>query len=155
MWEKGYTPQQVYDLLFPIDPRFLCNPQPPAMCGRFGLLNDRLWRFEFVVGKDEDPMEMCTPAKIKSVVFPYITHPGRRYGLSNDIQFPENCITFYTMQTIGFAARSCNKWVLGKVLLCSARFPAFWRPGNRFWVSRLFCFSLEADCGLQTELYKS
>ena len=79
LWTLGYTPKQVYELFFPAEFRFLCNPQRPAVCGRFGPPEDRLWRFEFVVAENEDSMEMCTPAKIEEIVAPYITHPGKRY----------------------------------------------------------------------------
>src|SRR4051794_16196776 len=40
-----------------------------AVCGRFGLPADRLWRFEFVVRKGEDPMAMAGPeARAKSCI---------------------------------------------------------------------------------------
>jgi hypothetical protein len=80
LWKLGYTPEDVYDLFFPVEFRFLCNPERPSVCGRFGLHKDRLWRFEYVVLKDEDGMHMATYSKMKEIVFPYITHPGSRYG---------------------------------------------------------------------------
>jgi 2-polyprenyl-6-methoxyphenol hydroxylase-like FAD-dependent oxidoreductase len=132
LWEKGYTPEQVYDLFFPEGFRFLCNPRRPAVCSRFGLPDERLWRFEFVVARDEDSVEMSSPAKMKSVVFPYITHPGSKYGLSEDVQFPEDCINVLRCRPFGFAARSCNKWALGRVILCGDAahvFPPFGGQG--------------------------
>lgn len=80
LWALGYTPEDVYDLFFPSNFRFLCNPNRPAVCGRFGLPSDRLWRFEFIVWKDENGDEMAQTKNVESVVFPYITHPGSRYG---------------------------------------------------------------------------
>lgn len=80
LWKLGYTPEDVYNLFFPIEFRFLCNPERPSVCGRFGLQQDRLWRFEYVVQKHEDGMEMATYPKMKEIVFPYITHQGSRYG---------------------------------------------------------------------------
>lgn len=80
LWSLGYTQEQVYDLFFPENFRFLCNPKRPAVCGRFGLPSDRLWRFEFVVQRNEDGDEMAKPEMVKQIVFPYITHSGRRYG---------------------------------------------------------------------------
>lgn len=80
LWNLGFTPQQVYDLFFPTNFRFICNPNRPAVCGRFGLPEDRLCRFEFVVRSGEDGDEMASPAKIKEVVFPYFSHAGSRYG---------------------------------------------------------------------------
>lgn len=80
LWSLGYTPEQVYNLFFPEDFRFLCNPKRPAVCGRFGLPSDRLWRFEFVVQRNEDRDEMAKPEMVEQIIFPYITHSGRRYG---------------------------------------------------------------------------
>ena len=70
----------MFDLFFPPDFRFLCNPDRPTVCGRFGLPEDRLWRLEYVVRHGEDPMVMAGPDKVKEVVFPYLKHPGSRYG---------------------------------------------------------------------------
>jgi hypothetical protein len=85
------SPQQVYDLFFPIDFRFLCNHQRPAICSRFGLPEDYLWRFEFLVSPEEDGEVLAGPEKMRDIVFPYITHKGSDYGLSDvdSIQFPK------------------------------------------------------------------
>ncbi|CEJ57460.1 hypothetical protein PMG11_06152 [Penicillium brasilianum] len=132
LWRLGYTPEQVYDLFFPLNFRFICNPNRPSVCGRFGLPSDRLWRFEFVVGKGEDGDEMAEPGMIKKVVFPYITHPGRRYGLLQDVQFPEDCIQVLRSRPFRFSARSCNRWSDGRVVLCGDAahvFPPFGGQG--------------------------
>ena len=80
LWKLGYTPEEVYDAFFPQWFSFICNPDRPAVCGRFGLPSDRLWRFEFVVQAGEDGEMMSEPESIRRVVFPYITHEGSRYG---------------------------------------------------------------------------
>ncbi len=80
LWKLGYSSEDVFDLFFPLDFRFLCNPQRPAVCGRFGPPSDRLWRFEFLVNAGESDAEMATPAMIRKVVYPYLRHPGARYG---------------------------------------------------------------------------
>lgn len=80
LWKLGYSPEDVFDLFFPLDFRFLCNPQRPAVCGRFGPPSDRLWRFEFLVNAGESDAEMATPVMIRKVVYPYLRHPGARYG---------------------------------------------------------------------------
>ncbi|GKZ25812.1 hypothetical protein AbraIFM66951_000787 [Aspergillus brasiliensis] len=132
LWELGYSPEAVYDEFFPEDFRFLCNSRRPAVCGRFGLPQDRLWRFEFVVGPDEDGVEMAKRDKIKEVVVPYITHPGSRYGLTSDVEFPEDCIQVLRSRPFRFSARSCNKWVLGRTILCGDAahvFPPFGGQG--------------------------
>jgi hypothetical protein len=33
-----------------------------------------------VISSDEDGMEMATRDRVREVVFPYLTHPGSRYG---------------------------------------------------------------------------
>ncbi|KAL5339349.1 hypothetical protein BJX70DRAFT_408079 [Aspergillus crustosus] len=132
LWSKGYTPEQVYDSYFPTDFRFLCNPERPAVCGRFGLPKDRLWRFEFVVHADEDGEEMARKEMVMKVVFPYITHPGSLYGLGHDVQFPEDCINVLRSRPFRFSARSCDRWAQGRVVLCGDTahvFPPFGGQG--------------------------
>ncbi|OJJ54673.1 hypothetical protein ASPSYDRAFT_185556 [Aspergillus sydowii CBS 593.65] len=132
LWRLGYTPSEVYDLFFPENFRFLCNPERPAVCGRFGLPEDRLWRFEFVVRHGEDPNKMAGRDMIRRVVFPYITHRGGKYGLSHEIQFPEDCIHVIRSRPFRFSARSCNVWAKDRVILCGDAahvFPPFGGQG--------------------------
>ncbi|KAJ5757375.1 uncharacterized protein N7511_006069 [Penicillium nucicola] len=132
LWRLGYTPEQVYDIFFPASFRFVCNPERPAVCGRFGLPSDRLWRFEFVVRAGEDGEEMSKPDNIQKVVFPYITHPGSRYSLMQDVAFPEDCIRVLRSRPFRFSARSCNRWSHGRVVLCGDAahvFPPFGGQG--------------------------
>ncbi|PVH96296.1 FAD/NAD(P)-binding domain-containing protein [Periconia macrospinosa] len=133
LWTKGYSPQQVYDAFFPKEFRFLCNPKRSAVCGRFGLHQDRLWRFEYVVLPGEDPSEMAGRSKMCEIVYPYITHPGVRYGIEHEsIQYPTDCIAVLRCRPFMFSARSCNKWALGRVMLCGDAahvFPPFGGQG--------------------------
>ncbi|VUC24151.1 unnamed protein product [Clonostachys rosea] len=132
LWELGFTPSQVYDEFFPRDFSFLCNPKRPAVCGRFGLECDRLWRFEFLVVDGEDDMWMAGPEMIQQVVYPYLRHPGSRYGLNEDVEFPQDCIEVLRCRPFRFYARSCNKWSLGRVVLCGDAahvFPPFGGQG--------------------------
>ena len=132
LWRKGYSPEQVYDLFFPLNFRFLCNPNRAAVCGRFGMAEDMLWRFEFVVLPGENESEMATAKKIKEIVWPYLTHPGKRYGLDEDVQYPEDCIEVLRCRPFTFLARSCNKWALDRVILCGDAahvFPPFGGQG--------------------------
>ncbi|KAL4941279.1 hypothetical protein BDV06DRAFT_229833 [Aspergillus oleicola] len=132
LWANGLTPEQIYDAFFPPNFRFLCNPDRPAVCGRFGLPTDRLWRFEFVVKAGEDGDQMATKEMIQKVVYPYITHSGSRYVLSQDVQFPEDCIRVLRVRPFHFAARSCNRWTHGRVILCGDAahvFPPFGGQG--------------------------
>lgn len=133
-WKLGYTPEQVYDLYFPKSFRFICNAERPAVCGRFGNGVERLWRFEFVVKRDEDSMKMASNAKTMEIIMPYLTHAGSKYGLVNAdfaglhqltnlsvpddlVQFPVECIEILRSRPFTFSARSCNKWSVGRVIL--------------------------------------
>ncbi|KAE8154571.1 hypothetical protein BDV25DRAFT_126440 [Aspergillus avenaceus] len=132
LWKLDYTPEQVYDLFFPSGFRFMCNPERPSICSRFGLDGDRLWRFEFVVQPGEDGYEMAKPEWIKKIVFPYITHAGSRYSLPNDVQYPEDCIQVLRSRPFTFSARSCNMWAKDRVALCGDAahvFPPFGGQG--------------------------
>lgn len=133
LWEKGYTPQQVYDAFFPADFRFICDPQRSAVCGRFGLPEDRLWRFEFVVLHGENPQAMAMSEKMAEIVYPYITHPGERHGVAApEVQFPTDCIEVMRCRPFRFSARSCNRWALDRTILCGDAahvFPPFGAQG--------------------------
>ena len=133
LWKQGYTPEQVYDLFFPKQFRFLCNPKRPSVCGRFGLKTDRLWRFEFVVLPGEDVYKMATPEQTSKIIYPYITHPGSWYGLREPVRFPEDCIKTLRSRPFSFVARSCNKWSFGRVILTGDAahvFPPFGKIDN-------------------------
>ncbi|KAJ5391278.1 hypothetical protein N7509_006768 [Penicillium cosmopolitanum] len=155
LWKLGYTPEQVYDLFFPVNFRFICNPDRPSVCGRFGLPLDRLWRFEFVVRKDEDGNEMSKPEMIQKVVYPYITHAGSRYGLLQDVTFPEDCIKVLRSRPFRFSARSCNRWSDGRVVLCGDAahvFPPFGGQGiaSGFWDAVSLAWRLAILCRKKT-----
>ncbi|KFZ13759.1 hypothetical protein V502_06464 [Pseudogymnoascus sp. VKM F-4520 (FW-2644)] len=132
LWDKGFTPEEVYDLFFPPYFNFICDPARPAVCGRFGRTEDRLWRFEFVVKEGEDGNQMSTQEETRRIIFPYLRHPGKKYGLSEDVSWPEDCIECVRSRPFSFSARSCNRWSVGRVILCGDAahvFPPFGGQG--------------------------
>ena len=80
LWNLGYSPEEVYDLFFPRYFCFICDPSRPAVCGRFGRTEDRLWRFEFLVKGDEDGDTMASDAETRKIIFPYLKRPGKQFG---------------------------------------------------------------------------
>lgn len=80
VWTGGYTPKDAYDLFFLKCFHFIYNPIQPAVCGRFGTKAKRLWRFEFVVQKGEDVIEMASHEKTMGIILLYLTHPRSKYG---------------------------------------------------------------------------
>ncbi|KAG0645327.1 3-(3-hydroxy-phenyl)propionate 3-hydroxycinnamic acid hydroxylase [Hyphodiscus hymeniophilus] len=151
LWDLGFTPEGVYNTFFPPDFRFICNPDRPSVCGRFGLHADRLWRFEYVVKPSEDGYEMAKYENVKKVVFPYLTLPKGRYGLEADVTFPEDCIEVIRSRPFTFSARSCNKWSLGRVILCGDAahvFPPFGGQGiaSGFRDAASLAWRLELAC---------
>lgn len=75
---------------------------------------------------------MASREETQKIIFPYITHPGNRYGLSQDVMFPEDCIEVLRSRPFSFQARSCNKWAEGRVILAGDAahvFPPFGGQG--------------------------
>jgi hypothetical protein len=119
LWKLGYTSKQVYDLFFPENFTFLCNPDRSGACCRISPPSDPLqsWRFEFAVLKSEDPKKLSSPEEVRKILLPYLTHPGKRYNLKDNVQFPEDCMDLRVCSPYKFAARMCNMWHVGRVLL--------------------------------------
>lgn len=76
-----------------------------------------LWRFEFVIRKNEDGMKMASKEETMRIILPYLTQPGFRFGLDHPVQFPEDCVNILRSRPFSFQARSCNKWALRRVIL--------------------------------------
>ncbi|KAJ5180402.1 hypothetical protein N7492_003612 [Penicillium capsulatum] len=132
LWELGFSPEDVYDCFFPSNFRFLCNPKRPSVCGRFGLSSDRLWRFEFKVHADEDGNHMSQSKQVEDIIFPYLTHSGRRYGLRQSVSFPKDCVQVLQSRAFIFSARLCNRWFHGRTMVCGDAahvFPPFGGQG--------------------------
>lgn len=59
---------------------------------------------------------MATQEKTQKIIFPYITHPGSRYGLRQDVTFPEDCMEVLRSRPFSLQAHSCNRWAEGRVV---------------------------------------
>jgi 2-polyprenyl-6-methoxyphenol hydroxylase-like FAD-dependent oxidoreductase len=119
LWKLNYTPEDVYNAFFPRHFTFHCHPERPIVGGRFGLVEDRMWRFEYPVESTEDATQMSTQEEVEKVIYPYITHSGQKYGLDPALKivFPKDCIDVARCRPFNFSARSCNKWAAGRVMV--------------------------------------
>jgi 2-polyprenyl-6-methoxyphenol hydroxylase-like FAD-dependent oxidoreductase len=78
---------------------------------------------------------MASEEEVAKIVYPYLSHPGKRYGLDQSVQFPPDCINTLRSRLFAFAARSYNKWSLGRVILSGDAahvFPPFGGQGIAF-----------------------
>lgn len=119
LFKLGYTPQQVIDAFMPEDFIFISNPDRAGVVSRIGNPGepDGLWHVEFAVLEGEDRNAMQNPEIIRKIVLPYMTHPGKKYGLKSDVQLPLDCLEIVSTVSYKFAARNCNKWHVGRAML--------------------------------------
>ncbi len=91
-----------------------------------------LWRFEFATHAGEDPEKMAKVDVAQKEVSPFFIHKGSRYGLRDDVQFPSDCLKLLLCVPYRFAARTCNQWHVGRVMLAGDAahvFPPFGGQG--------------------------
>lgn len=68
------------DCFFLTNFRVVYNPRRPAVCGRFGLPEAPLRRFEYIVRSAVDGKEMASPEDVRKVVYLYLTRKGTSTG---------------------------------------------------------------------------
>jgi hypothetical protein len=87
LWKLGYTPEQIYDAFIPIDMIVNANRPRQSIACRIGVPKDpdSLWRTEFETLPHEDPEKMIEIDRIKEAIFPYLKHPGSKYGYEHPI----------------------------------------------------------------------
>ena len=134
LWAKGYSPQQVLESFVPEAFRFMCNPDRQCVMSRFGAKKDGIlqWRYEFRTYADEDPDFLSQPEQVRKLLSPYMVHRGSRYGLSEDVAFPQDCLDFRRTWKYKFEARSCTQFHLGRVVVAGDAahvFPPFGGQG--------------------------
>lgn len=134
LWAKGYTPEQVLESFVPEAFRFMCNPDRQCIMSRFGAKKDGIlqWRYEFRTYAGEDPDFLSQPEQVRQLLLPYMVHRGSRYGLKEDVAFPQDCLDFRRTWKYRFEARSCAKFHLGRVVVAGDAahvFPPFGGQG--------------------------
>lgn len=70
-----------------------------------------------------------------------IPHLTTRCSLDKDVEFPTDCVKVLRSRPFHFAARKCNKWAMGRVILCGDAAHVF-PPCN---LNLLACMKFTAD----------
>ena len=122
LWAKGYSPEAVLDEFMPANFKYMCNPDRNGVMCRAGVWSTasgiaRLWRTEFALRPGESPDEMSKQNAVALLLEPYMTHSGKRFGLLQDVTFPEDCMQPRRSWVYKFESRICNRWWNGRVML--------------------------------------
>ena len=133
LWDLGYTPEQVMELFVPEAFHFMGNPDRQCVMSRFGNEQEPMsWRFEFQTLPGEDPTLLEQPDQVRKMLWPYMIHKGSKYGLKQDVAFPDDCLEIRRTWHYKFEARSCTRFHLGRVILAGDAahvFPPFGGQG--------------------------
>ena len=109
-WERGLTPEQVYDLYWPKDWHFCSPPGKATACGSFGPRSDRLWRHELAEPNWNDSMDAVE--LLWDHLTPMITldrdHRGIQFP-AGPITYPKDCIYIRRCRPFTFTHKVENK----------------------------------------------
>ncbi|KAI0502930.1 hypothetical protein F5B22DRAFT_580901 [Xylaria bambusicola] len=118
LWKLGYTPEQVYDLFWPIGFHFGSPPGKPLAAGRFGPNEARLWRHEFAQNDWNDSMN--SEELLWEHLMPMLTRKcdenGRLFPTGETI-FPHDCIEVRRCRPFEFTHKVVNKWFDDRTIL--------------------------------------
>ncbi|KAI0429796.1 hypothetical protein F5Y09DRAFT_342339 [Xylaria sp. FL1042] len=118
LWKLGYTPDEVYDLFWPVGFHFGSPPGKPLAAGRFGPNEARLWRHEFAQNDWNDSMN--SQELLWEHLIPMIT---RKCGEdskpfpSGEVTYPRDCIEIRRCQPFQFTHKVVNKWFDDRTIL--------------------------------------
>ncbi|KAH8899818.1 FAD/NAD(P)-binding domain-containing protein [Thozetella sp. PMI_491] len=116
LWSLGFSPEDVYDLFWPKGWHFCCPPGKPTATGRFGPIEERLWRHEFRQDNWND--EMDAEALLWEHITPMITLDhgnGRRFP--GPVQFPVDCVQVLRCRPFNFTHKVVNRWFHKRTVL--------------------------------------
>ena len=119
LWARGYSAAEVMELFVPEAFRFMCNPDRQCIMSHFGAKKHGVvqWRYEFRTYPGEDPDFLARPEQVQKMLQPYMVHQGSRYGLKEDVAFPQDCLEARRTWHYKFEARSCTRFHLGRVVV--------------------------------------
>lgn len=121
------------ELFVPESFHFIGNPDRQCIMSRFGIeKNDiKSWRYEFQRFLGEDPDFLAEPEQARKMIWPYMFHRGSKFGLKEDVAFPEDCLEVRRTWHYKFEARACTKFLDRVILAGDAAyvFPPFGGQG--------------------------
>ncbi|KAF5643370.1 3-(3-hydroxy-phenyl)propionate 3-hydroxycinnamic acid hydroxylase [Fusarium tjaetaba] len=118
LWKLGYSPQEVYDLFWPIGWHFCTPPGKATASGRFGPYEERLWRHEFA--QDESLIKDNSEELLWEHITPMITleqDKNRNHRFSGPVQYPRDCIEILRCRPFHFVHKVVNCWFSGRTIL--------------------------------------
>ena len=118
LWKLGYTPDEVYDLFWPVGWHFCSPPGKPTATGRFGPQADRTWRHEFRVDEPNGPI--YSEELFWEHIMPNITlakDDFRGHKFERPVEYPRDCITILRCRPFKFVHKCVNRWYDKRTLL--------------------------------------
>ncbi|PNP74578.1 hypothetical protein FNYG_12083 [Fusarium nygamai] len=118
LWKFGYSPQEVYDLFWPIGWHFCTPPGKATASGRFGPYEERLWRHEFA--QDESLIKDNSEELLWEHITPMITldqDRNRKQKFSGPVQYPQDCIEILRCRPFHFVHKVVDRWFSGRTIL--------------------------------------
>jgi 2-polyprenyl-6-methoxyphenol hydroxylase-like FAD-dependent oxidoreductase len=118
LWGQGLTPQEVYDLFWPVGWHFCSPPGKPTACGRFGPHSDRFWRHEFAEPDWDDSMN--AEELLWDHLLPMLTRGEDEMGNPfpvGGVTFPKDCIEIRRCRPFAFCQKVVNKWFHNRTIL--------------------------------------
>ncbi|KAF4837342.1 3-(3-hydroxy-phenyl)propionate/3-hydroxycinnamic acid hydroxylase [Colletotrichum tropicale] len=118
LWKYGYTPDEVYDLFWPLGWHFCSPPGRPTATGRFGPHADRTWRHEFRVDETGGPIypeELFWEHISQSITLR--EDPVRGHHFDEAVEYPRDCIEILRCRPFKFVHKCVNRWYDKRTLL--------------------------------------
>ncbi|KLO91803.1 monooxygenase [Fusarium fujikuroi] len=118
LWKFGYSPQEVYDLFWPVGWHFCTPPGKATASGRFGPYEERLWRHEFA--QEEALIKDNSEDLLWEHITPMITleeDSSRSHKFGGPVHYPRDCIKILRCRPFHFVHKVVNHWFSGRTIL--------------------------------------
>ncbi|CZR44912.1 uncharacterized protein FPRO_14664 [Fusarium proliferatum ET1] len=118
LWKFGYSPQEVYDLFWPVGWHFCTPPGKATASGRFGPYEERLWRHEFA--QEEALIKDNSEELLWEHITPMITleeDSSRNHKFGGPVHYPRDCIEILRCRPFHFVHKVVNRWFSGRTIL--------------------------------------